>query len=641
MEGSSFMTIKEIAQIAGVSISTVSKIVNGKDESINPETRKRVLKIVKDYNYTPYASVKLVSEAKTFVLGVLLNSSSISNLFLNGAIAVAQKNGYGLLVYDSQGSPETELKNITTICKSRVDGVIWEPVNRESMQHEHHFKEYRIEVCSINAAFDPNQYYIDFSELSYEATRHLLSHGHTKVGCLTKDGGCRSTMVLEGFKRCLLQHGIPYRDNMVLPAESDEWYTRIFTQSLTGIVSTHLTSAQMLSEHMAKKRLPIPYCLSLISLRDDLRGNVQTSQISSIRVPYYEFGSFVCERLIEKCEKRECRTGDFHTDYPLENTRSLDIPYCQHTKRIIVVGSINIDVTLNVTELPQTGKVNSTNTCFIIPGGKGANQAAAVARLGYQVWLIGKVGKDYDSALVYSALEENHVNTEAVLRDSQAETGKAYIHLQDNGESMITLLNGANATLRPEEILMHKSLFQNASYCLLQTEIPDDAVEAAARLAHECGARNILKPAAMTRLNPSIMKHIDIFMPNKTEAELLCPEEPTIEGKAEAFIKHGAKSVIITLGRSGCYIKDPAYTGYLPAIHFSTIDTTGAADAFIGALAVYLTDGYPLEQAARIASYAAGFSVARQGVIPALIERNSLEAYIKKVEPDLLSNCFK
>ena len=630
------MTIKEIAQIAGVSISTVSKIVNGKDESINPETRKRVLKIVKEYNYTPYASVKLVSEAKTFVLGVLLNSSTISSLFLNGAIAVAQKNGYGLLVYDSQGSPETELKNITTICKSQVDGVIWEPVNDESRQHEHYFKEYRIEICTINADFDPDQYYIDFAELSYEATRHLLSHGHTKVGCLTRNGSGRSQMALDGFKRCLLEHGVPYRDSMVLPAESDEWYTRIFAHSLTGIVSTHLSSAQLLTEDLAKKRLQIPYSLSLISLRDDLRGNVQTSKISSIRIPYYEFGSFVCERLIEKCEKRECRTVEFHTDYPLENTHSLDIPFCLHTKRIVVVGSINIDVTLNVTELPQTGKVSSTNTSFIIPGGKGANQAVAAARLGHRVSLIGKVGKDYDSALVYSVMEENHVNTEGLLRDSQAETGKAYIHLQGNGESTITILSGANATLRPEEILLHKGLFQNASYCLLQTEIPDDAVETAARLAHECGVKNILKPAVMTRLNPAIMKYIDIFMPNKTEAGLLCPEEPTIEGKAEFFIRHGAKSVIITLGRSGCYIKDPAFTGYLPAIHFSTIDTTGAADAFIGALAVYLTDGYPIEQAARIAGYAAGFSVARQGVIPALIDRNSLEAYIKKVEPDLI-----
>jgi ribokinase len=630
------MTIKEIAQLAGVSISTVSKIVNGKDDSINQKTRERVLEIVKEYNYTPYASVKLVSEAKTFVLGVLLNSFTRSSLFLNGAIAVAQKNGYGLLVYDSLGSLETELKNITTLCKSQVDGVIWEPVNYESKEHEQYFKKYKIEVCRINAPFDSSHYFIDFTQIGYEATKLLLSYGHTKVGCLIRRGSIRSKLALEGFKKCLLEHGIPFRDNMILPEENDEWQNQIFAHLLTGIISTHFTSAQLLVEDLEKKRLQMPYNLSLISLRDDLRGITQPSKISSIRIPNYEFGSFVCERLIEKCEKSQLHAENFQTAYPLENTHSLDVPYFSQTKQIVVVGSINIDVILNVTELPQPGQVASTNTSFTSPGGKGANQAVAVAKLGHQVSLIGKVGNDYDSALVYSIIEENHVNTLGILRDPQAETGKAYIHLQDNGESTITLLNGANETLSPEEILMHKDLFQNTSYCLIQTEIPENAVEAAAHLAHECGVKTILKPAVMKRLHPSIMKYTDIFVPNKTEADLLCPEETTIEGKAEAFIRHGAKSVIITLGHLGCYIKDPNFTGYLPAVHFSTIDTTGAADAFIGALAAYLTDGYPIEHAARIATYAAAFSVARQGVIPALIDRNSLEAYIKKVEPDII-----
>lgn len=630
------MTIKEIAQLAGVSISTVSKIVNNKDESINPETRKRVLGIVKEYNYSPYASVKLVSEARTFILGVLLNSTTKPSLLLNGAIAVAQKNGYGLLVYDSLGSPETELKNITMLCKSQVDGVIWEPVNQKSKEYEHYFKEYRIETCCINALFGQEQYFIDFSQISYEATKLLLSYGHTKVGCLIRHGSIRSEMALEGFKKCLLEHGVPFLDNMVLPAEQNEWYNQVFAHSLTGIISTHLTTAQSLVEDLSKKRLQIPYNLSLISLRDDLQRNDQSSKISSIRIPYYEFGSFVCKRLIEKCEKRQCQQEEFHMDYAPENTHSLDIPYSHHAKRIVVVGSINIDVTLNVAELPQSGKTASTNTRFIIPGGKGANQAVAVAKLGHKVFLIGKVGNDYDSGLVYSTMEENHVNTQGLMRDPQAETGKAYIHLQDNGESTITLLKGANGTLCPEEILTHKELFQNASYCLLQTEIPWDSVETAARLAHECGVKNILKPAVMNQPLPSLMQYIDIFVPNKMEAELLCPEETTIEGKAEVFVRNGAKSVIITLGRSGCYIKDPFFTGYLPAIHFSTIDTTGAADAFIGALAVYLTDGYPIDRAAQIATYAAGFSVARQGVIPALIDRNSLETYIKKMEPDII-----
>ena len=126
------MTIKEIAQLAGVSISTVSKIVNNKDQNIHPETRSRVLKIVKEYNYTPYGTVKNLSNAKSFLLAVLLRSSDFSPLLLNGILETAQEHGYNVLLFDSQADLQTELKHITTICQKRADGVIWEPVSRDS-----------------------------------------------------------------------------------------------------------------------------------------------------------------------------------------------------------------------------------------------------------------------------------------------------------------------------------------------------------------------------------------------------------------------------------------------------------------------------------------------------------------------------
>ena len=129
------MTIKEIAQIAGVSISTVSKIVNNKDENINAETRNRVLKIVKDYNYTPYGTVKNISEAKTFMLGLLLNASAGNSRFLDSILKTAQKHGYSLLLCDCMSDPEQELKNITALCRHKVDGVIWEPLNEKSLEY--------------------------------------------------------------------------------------------------------------------------------------------------------------------------------------------------------------------------------------------------------------------------------------------------------------------------------------------------------------------------------------------------------------------------------------------------------------------------------------------------------------------------
>ena len=129
------MTIKEVAKLAGVSVSTVSKIVNNKDEGINAQTRSRVLQIVKECNYTPYGMVKNTSPAKTFLLGVLLRDASKAGRLLNGILDTAQKHGYGIVLYDSQDSPEMERKHIAALGGGRVDGVIWEPAVPVSYTH--------------------------------------------------------------------------------------------------------------------------------------------------------------------------------------------------------------------------------------------------------------------------------------------------------------------------------------------------------------------------------------------------------------------------------------------------------------------------------------------------------------------------
>lgn len=631
------MTINEIAQLAGVSISTVSKIVNNKDEHINSETRKRVLNVVKEYNYTPYGMVKSASEARTFTLGVLLRSAARANRFLNGLIQAAQESGYSVLVYDSAESPENELKHITSLCQKKADGVIWQPVDAESLKFRRHLDKENIEICFINSCAEPTSHSIDFSSMGYCAAETLLQYGHTRLGCLTKNGSGRSDLVFEGFKKCLFDHSIPFQPSMKLSVETDAWYDTMLSHTITGIVSSHYASSLILMEHLSKMQVRVPFDLSLVSLRDDAREIIHFPAISSMKIPYYEFGAFVCQRLIEKCEKKEPAASVFDAPCVLDNTRSLDIPFTSHTKKIIVVGSINIDITLNVDQLPQPGCTVSTSKHSIIPGGKGANQAVGVAKLGCEAALIGKVGSDYDSTLVYACMEENHVDIQGLKRTSNVGTGKAYIHVQDDGESMITILSGANEQLKASDITSYEHLFQSAGYCLLQTEVPEASIEAAAEMARKYGVKNILKPAAMTKLSPALMTLTDIFVPNRKEAELLCPGISDVEGKAEAFMKQGAKTVIITLGHRGCFIKSPEFTGYLPASDIAPIDTTGAADAFIAALAVYLSLGHSIQNAARIATYAAGFCVSRQGVIPALIDRNSLETYLNRTEPQLLA----
>ena len=357
-----------------------------------------------------------------------------------------------------------------------------------------------------------------------------------------------------------------------------------------------------------------------------------------MRIPYRRFGENVCESLIAECEKQPAPDSAFlkPEDLLLDHEDSLDAPPSFRYKRIVAVGSINTDITLNVDEPPLPGSTIITTSSSTTLGGKGANQAVGAAKLGREVALIGKIGNDYDSTVIYDTLKKERVLTHGLRRDSRTLTGKAYIHVMKDAESSITILPGANKLLLPEDILSREHLFEGSGYCLISTEIPVETVVQAAKTAKKHGAKTILKPAALHQLPGQLLENTDIFVPNKNEATALCPEEKTPEGQAAAFFARGCPVIIITLGKNGCYLKTADQEQYFPAASFPSVDSTGGADAFIAALAAYLTEGYELEKAIRIATCAAGFCVSRAGVLPALVDRSSLENHIKTLEPELL-----
>lgn len=630
------MTIKEIANLAGVSISTVSKIINNKDQNINPETRSRVLKIVKDYNYTPYGNVKNISTAKSFQIGVLLRSGSQTNLMLNGILHAAQESGYSILLYDSGNDMEMELKHITSLCKNNADGIIWEPVSEQSMQYERYFTEQNISVCYING-YTECSFLIDFARMGYILTQKLLDYKHTRLACLLKEKSQRSALVLEGFKKCLYENQIPYSEKMELYISDREYFSKIINYGISGIVSSHFASSLILYEQMERLHYYIPSDLSLVSLKDDVREGISFPHISSVKIPYYEFGSYICRELIDKCEKREHDPEYlFAAPYVFDNEDSLEPPSFMRVRKIVVVGSINLDVTFNVDWLPQSGRTTTILNSATAAGGKGANQAVGAAKLNREVSLIGEIGNDADAAFLFDTLERENVTTQGVHRDLNAQTGKAYIYIEKGGESAVTILSGANGNLSAAGIRKRQYLFKNAGFCLLATEIPVETVVEAARTAKEYGVKNILKPAALKMIPDELLKLTDIFIPNRKEAATLCPGLSSVEEQAEYFLKKGIEAVIITLGEDGCYLKTDDTAKYYPAADFVSIDATGGADAFISAFASYMSEGFSMDNAIRIATYAAGFCVSRQGVVPALVDRNTLETHISKVEPKLL-----
>lgn len=632
------MTIKEIAALAGVSISTVSKIVNNKDQNINPETRKRVLKIVKDYNYTPYGAVKNISQAKTFLLGVLLRDGDESSQLIHGILQTAQAYGYSIMLFDSQEDISLELRHITTICRSHVDGLIWEPVSGRSGEAAHYLSEQNIPVVYINAPDRPDAHHIDFKQMGYDLTAKLLDHKHSRIGCVIQKADYRSELILEGFKKCLYDHQIAFEQKMVLHYPDENLLTHTINYRFTGIVNAHLASALFLYAQMRRLHYHIPFDLSLVSVSDGGRDTLPYPSISCMRIPRWEFGCHVCSQLINRCEKKPVpeETLSFRIENYLDTEDSLSIPPSLRSKKILSVGSINIDSTFNVDCFPQAGKTVKISQATTTLGGKGANQAVGAAKLGRDVTLIGRIGNDADSAYILDILNQENISTQGIRRDPDLPTGKAYIYKEDSGESAITILEGANAALSSDSIIQSRYLFDNAGYCLLSTELPMATVLEAAKTGRQAGARIVLKPSAQKSLPESLLSLIDLFIPNQKEAATLCPGRTSIEEQAGYFLEKGIKTVIITLGEEGCYLRTADMDKYFPAASFMAVDTTGGADAFISALVSYLSEGYSLDQAIRIATYAAGFCISHLGAVSSLVDKLTLETYIGKVEPELL-----
>lgn len=632
------MTITDIARLAGVSVSTVSKIINNKDSSIHPETRKRVLQIVKDYNYTPYGTVKNISAAKKFLIGVLLRSASRSSLLLNGVLQTAQEHSYGVVLLESGEDPETETKHITALCNYNVDGVLWEPLSEESHANVQFLVKQSIPFCFIDG-FEPYpSFRIDFKRMGYQMTEKLLAYKHTNLVCLLKEDDIRSQALYRGFQECLYDHQIQSTSKSRLYISDEECCRQLVANHVTGVVSGDYGAALSLYERMQRQHLNVPFDYSLISLREGASSAFSYPRISGYEVPYHAFGCSVALHLIRLCEKAETEKPAvlFSPELALNHEDSIGFPSAFRPGRFVVVGAINVDVTFHVEQFPRHGNTSLISSSASAVGGKGVNEAIGIARLGNEVALIGKMGMDADAAFIFDLLEREHIVTQGIYRDRYSPTGKAYIYTEDSGESMISILIGANGNLTPEDIHRQQYLFQNADCCVISTEIPIETATCAARTAKDHGIRTIVKPTTLNTLPVELLEYTDIFVPNKSEAAVMCPECGSVEEQAEFFLQRGPEAVIITLGNDGCYLRTADSAQRFSASDVVAIDTTGGADAFIAALASYLGEKYPLEKAIRIAGYAAGFSVSRQGTVGSLIDKGALEALIAQREAGLL-----
>lgn len=300
--------------------------------------------------------------------------------------------------------------------------------------------------------------------------------------------------------------------------------------------------------------------------------------------------------------------------------------------RITVVGSYNTDLVTFTPRMPQPGETILGKGFKTGPGGKGSNQAVAAARLGAQVTFIGRIGEDMFGQMALDVWEKENMDTTHVIRDADHPTGVATILVDDAGENMIVVASGANWQLSPQDVEHAEAAIARSHVLLAQLETPLETVVRALQVARQHGVQTILNPAPGQPLSQDVLALVDIITPNQTEAEIITGvSSQDAESAALALRKHGANTVVLTLGSKGVLLCDENGTQRFPAFKVETVvDTTGAGDAFNGGLAVALAEAQPLANAIRFASAAAAISVTRPGATDSLPTRQEVEAWLQK-----------
>ena len=299
-------------------------------------------------------------------------------------------------------------------------------------------------------------------------------------------------------------------------------------------------------------------------------------------------------------------------------------------KNICVIGSLNMDLVVNVDKMPKPGQTIIGSNFKEVPGGKGANQAVAMARLNGNVSMIGKVGEDGFGQTLINSLKNDKVDT-TYIKTTKGATGVALITVDNNAQNSIVVSPGANFEVKEEDIDNNIEAIKNSDIVVLQLETPLNTIKYALKKSKELNKYTILNPAPALKLDDEIIKNVDLLTPNETELEIISgvsiETEEDIQKAAQIMIEKGVKELIVTLGSKGSLYINKEKSIFKKAYKVEAVDTTAAGDSYTAALAVALSKDKNIEEAMDFASKVGALSVLKEGAQSSLTTLEDVENF--------------
>lgn len=305
----------------------------------------------------------------------------------------------------------------------------------------------------------------------------------------------------------------------------------------------------------------------------------------------------------------------------------------QERPKIVVVGSLHMDLTVRTEKIPRIGETMLGKQFIMSPGGKGANQAVAAAKLGAEVTLVGRVGADVLGRELIKNAKGNGIDTSYIVVDRETATGVALIMVDEKGNNIIAVASGADMRCCMEDIDRAEKVIKSSDTLSIQLEIPLPVVEYAIDKAFREEVKVILNPSPAQQLPDELLRKVYVLTPNRKEAEVLsgCKVTSVRAAKmvAEKIRKRGVENIIITLGRNGAIVATEQETVHVRGIEVNTVDATGAGDAFCGTLAVAISSGKELKEAVMYSNCAGALATTKIGAQEALPTTSELESFMK------------
>lgn len=301
---------------------------------------------------------------------------------------------------------------------------------------------------------------------------------------------------------------------------------------------------------------------------------------------------------------------------------------------IVVLGSLNIDLVARVPRFPAAGETLTGSDFKTVPGGKGANQAVAAARLGANAAMVGRVGDDVFGGSLIEGMRKDGVDADHVLATPGAPTGTALITVDDRAENSIVIIPGANGNLSPADVDTWAGVIRGAKVLMLQLEVPLETVLRAAETAKKAGVTVMLDPAPARELPVELLRQVDIITPNETEASILTgrtvSDARTAKLAAVDLLRTGVGTVLVKLGARGALVAAGNTFEHVDGFSVQAVDTTAAGDAFGGALATALVEGKSLQEAVVFANAVGALATTRFGAQTSMPSRQEVEEFLRR-----------